>query len=220
MGETTSESMGDAYGESEEDLRGIDQRLASLKQDAQQPRLAMETDIKADKKTRKRTEGAATAVQTKHGDSCSAKTVQVGAKRLTSFDVKAEPLALPCSDDVLVENGAAAPKSCLSPLEMRTPTTAGGLPLLGKTSTAKNTILHQLALWFCPTVEKNVRTSILYASYYSIFWWINNQQAPFWPRVIETKLGQKLVFDPGGSTGYAYPFVGNVSRVALWGGFR
>ena len=39
--------MGDAYGELEEDLRGIDQRLASLKQDAQQLRLAMETDIKA-----------------------------------------------------------------------------------------------------------------------------------------------------------------------------
>ena len=91
-----SESMGDAYGEFEKDLRRIDQRLASLKQDVQQPRLAMETDIKADQKTRKRTEGAATAVQTKHGDSCSAKTVQVGPKRSTSFDVKAEPLALPC----------------------------------------------------------------------------------------------------------------------------
>ena len=129
--------MGDAYGEFEKDLRRIDQRLASLKQDVQQPRLAMETDIKADKKTHKRTEGAATAVQTKHGDSCSAKRVQVGPKRSTSFDVKAEHLALPCRDDVLVENGAAAPKSCLSPLEMRTPTTAGGLPPLGKTSTAK-----------------------------------------------------------------------------------
>ena len=104
-----SESMGDAYGEFEEDLRGVDQRLASLKQDAQQPRLVMEADIKADKKTRKRTEGAATtADQTKHGDSCSAKRVQVGPKRPTSFDVKAEPLALPCRDDVLVENGAVS----------------------------------------------------------------------------------------------------------------
>ena len=146
--------MGDAYREFEEDLRGIDQRLASLKQDAQQPRLAMETNIKAEKKTRKRTEGAATAVQTKHGDRCSVKRVQVGPKRSTSFDVKAEPLALPCRGDVLVENGAAAPKSCLSPSEMRTPTAAGGLPPLGKTSTATNTILHQLALWFYPTVEK------------------------------------------------------------------
>ena len=211
--------MGDAYGEFEQDLRGIDQRLASLKQDTQQPRLAMETDIKADKKARKRTEGATTAVQTKHGDSCSAKRVQVGPKCSISFDVKAEPLALPCRDDVLVENGAAAPKSCLSPLEMCTSSAAGGLPPPGKTSTAKNTILHQLARWFCPAVEKKVRTSILYASYYSIFWWINNQQAPFWPRFIEIKLGQNLLFDPGGSTGYAYPFVGNVSRVALWGGF-
>ena len=212
--------MGDAYGELEEDLGGIDQRLASLKQDAQQLRLAMETDIKADKKTRKLTEGAATAVQTKQGDSCSAKRVQVSPKRSTSFDVKAEPLALPCRDDVLVENGAVAPKSCLSPLAMRTPTTAGGLPPLGKTFTVKNTILHQLALWFCPAAEKKVRTSILCALYYSIFWWINNQQGPFWPRVIEIKSGQNLAFDPGGSTGYAYPFVGNVSRVVLWGGFR
>ena len=176
--------MGDAYGESEENLRGIDQRLASLKQDAQQPRLAMETDVKTDKKTRKRTESAATAVQTKHGDSCSGKRVQVGLKRSTSFGVKAEPLALPCRDDVLVENGAAAPKSYLSPLEMRTSTTAGGLPL-----------------WFCPTVEKKMGTSILYTSYDSIFWWINNQQAPVWPRAIETKLGKNLVFDPGGFTG-------------------
>ena len=162
-------------------MRGIDQRLVSLKQDARQPCLAMETDMEADQKTLKRTEGAATAVQTKHGDSCSAKRVQVSTKRSTSFGVKAKHLALPCRDDVFVENDAAAPKSCLSALEMRTPTAAGGLPSPGKTSTAKKTNLHQLALWFCPTVEKTMRTSILYASYYSIFWWMNNQQSPFWP---------------------------------------
>ena len=68
-----SESMGEAFGGLEEDLRRIDQRLASLEQDARQPRLAMEADVSADKKTRERTEGAATAVQAKHGDSCSAK---------------------------------------------------------------------------------------------------------------------------------------------------
>ena len=175
--------MGDAHGELEEDLRGIDQRLVSLKQDARQPCLAMETDIKADQKTLKRTEGAATAVQTKHGNSCSAKRVQVGPKRSTSFGVKAKPLALPCRDDVLVENDAAAPKSCLSPLEMRTPTAAGSLPPPGKTSTAKKTNLPQLVLWFCLAVEKTMKTSVLYASYYNIFWWINNQQAPFWPMI-------------------------------------
>ena len=46
-------------------------------------------------------------------------------------------------------------------------------------------------LWFCWTEETNSRTSILYASYYSsCFWWIINQQAPFWLRAIETKSGQ------------------------------
>ena len=39
----------------------------------------------------------------------------------------AEPPALPCRDDVLVENGAAAPKSCLPSLELRSPTAAGDL---------------------------------------------------------------------------------------------
>ena len=45
----------------------------------------------------------------------------------TSFGVKAGPPTLLCRDDVLVENAAAVPKSCFSPLEMRTPKTAGGL---------------------------------------------------------------------------------------------
>ena len=39
-----------------------DQRLASLEQDAQQPRLTMEADGLTDEKTRERTEGAAKAV--------------------------------------------------------------------------------------------------------------------------------------------------------------
>ena len=52
-------------------------------------------------------------------------------------------------------------------------------------------------------------TSIQCASYYSIFWRINNQQAPFWPRVIETKSGQNMVFDLGGSDRLrACPFLG------------
>ncbi|CAM9124457.1 unnamed protein product, partial [Ascophyllum nodosum] len=50
-----------------EEMRATNKRLASLEQDARQPRLAMEADVPADKKTRKRTEGAATAVQAKHG---------------------------------------------------------------------------------------------------------------------------------------------------------
>ena len=54
--------MGDAYGELKDNLRRIDQRLASLKQDARQPRLATRADVKADKKTRKRAEDAVTVV--------------------------------------------------------------------------------------------------------------------------------------------------------------
>ena len=47
-----SESTGKACGEFKEDLRSINQRLASLEQDARQPRLAMEADVTAGKETR------------------------------------------------------------------------------------------------------------------------------------------------------------------------
>ena len=153
----------------------------------------------ADTKTRVRTKGTATAVQAMHGDSFSANRVQAGPTCSTSFGVKPEPPALSYRDDVLVENGAAAPKLCLSPLAMRTPTVTGGLLSTDKTSTATKTTFHQLPLWFCLTEEINSRTSIKYGSYCSgCFWWIINQQAPFWPSVIETKLGQNLMFDSGG----------------------
>ena len=91
----------------------------------------MEADVSADMKTRERTEGAATAVQAEHGDRCTAKGVQDGPKSSTTFGVNAEPPALPCRNDVLVENAT----SYLSPLEMHTTTTAGGLrvvQLLGR----------------------------------------------------------------------------------------
>ena len=193
-----------------ENLKRANQRLASIEQDARQPRLAMEADVPAIPKIRECTEGAATAVQVMRGDSFSANRVQAGPTCSTSFGVKAEPPALPCRDDVSVENGAAAPKSRLSPLEMRSPTAADGLLPTAKISIVTRTTLDQLPLWFCRIEETNSRTSILYASYYSIFGWINNQQAPSWPRVIETKSGQNLVFDPGGSTGrlHACPLLG------------
>ena len=94
-------------------MRGTRQRLAGLAQDARQPRLAMEADGPSDTKTRERTEGAAKAVQAMHGDSFSANRVDPDPICSTSFGVKVEPPALPCRDDVVVENGAAAPKSCL-----------------------------------------------------------------------------------------------------------
>ena len=56
-------------------MRRMDQRLSDLEQYARQPRLTMEADVPADKKTHERTEGAAAAVQAKHGNSCTAKRV-------------------------------------------------------------------------------------------------------------------------------------------------
>ena len=52
-----------------DDMRGTRQRVASLEQDARQPRLAMEADGPSDTKTRERTKGAAKAVQAMHEDS-------------------------------------------------------------------------------------------------------------------------------------------------------
>ena len=180
----------------------INQRLASLKQQARQPHLAMKADVPADKKTRERTEDAATAVQAMHGDSFSMNRVDPNPKSSTSFgDNSTGSPVLPSRDDALVGNGAVAPKSCLSSVEMHSPTAAGGLLPTDKTFTATKTTFDQLPLWLCLIEETNSRTSVIYASYFSIFRWINNQQAPFWPRVIETKSGQNMVFDPGGSKG-------------------
>ena len=96
----------------------MDQHLTSLEQDARQPRLAMEADGPADTKTRERTEGAATAVQVMHGDSCSANRVGPDPMCSTSFgDDCTGPPAPPCSgENVLVDNGAAAPNSCFPSL--------------------------------------------------------------------------------------------------------
>ena len=105
--------------EYKEDLRSLDQCLTSLEHDARQSRLAMEADGQADTKTRERTEGAATAVRAMHGDSCSANRVDPDPMCSTSCgdDCTGSP-ALPCSrENTLVDNGDAAPKSCLSPLE-------------------------------------------------------------------------------------------------------
>ena len=145
----------------EEGLRRMHQRLASLEHDVWLSRLAMEADVPADEKIHEGTEGAATAVQTMHGDSCSAKRVQDGPKNSTTFGLKAEPPALPCRDDVLVENGAAAPKSYLSPLEMRTPKAAGDLLPNGETSTSTRTTFDQSTLWLCLTEETNLTTPVL-----------------------------------------------------------
>ena len=123
-----------------ENLKRANQRVVSLEQDARQPRHAMEADGPADKKTRERTEDVTTAaVQAMHGDSFSANRVDPNPESPISFDGDSiRPPTLSCSrDDALVGSGAAAPKSCLSPLEMCSPTAAGGLLPAGKTSTKR-----------------------------------------------------------------------------------
>ena len=184
-------------------IRRMGQRLASLEQDARQPRLPMKTDVPADERPRQGTEDAAKAVRAMDGDSFSANRVQAGPRTTsTSFIVKAEPPALPCRDDVLVENSAAAPKLCLSPLEMRTSTAAGGLLPTGKTSSATRTTFDQPSLRLTSTEEtKSERASTLSTSYDSRFWRSNLLAGPSCPRVIETKSGQNLMFDPCCSKG-------------------
>ena len=125
----------------------------------------MEADGQANTKTRERTEGAATAVEAMHGDSCTAQKVQDGPKTSISFGVKAEPPDLPYREDILVEDGAAAPESCLPSLEIRSSTVADGLVPTGKTSTATETTVNKSLLQFYSSEEenskkKNLRTSI------------------------------------------------------------
>ena len=127
-----------------EEMRDTDQRLASLEHDAAMSchggrRASRHQDSRAH-------EGAAKAVQAMHEDSFSANWVDPDPMCSTSFGVKVEPPSLSCRDDVVVENGAAAPKSCLSSLEMRTTTAAGGLLPTGETSTATSTTFDHSTL--------------------------------------------------------------------------
>ena len=126
----------------------------------------MEADGPANTKICERTEGAATAVQAIHGDSFSACQFDPGPKsNSTSFGMVAEPLAIPCRDDVVVESGDAAPKLCLLSLEMRTTTAAGGLLPTGKPSTATTTF-NKLLLQFYSSEEVNCKkASTPYVSY-------------------------------------------------------
>ena len=141
-------------------MRKTRQRSAGLQQEARQPRLVKEADVKPETKTRKRMEKAA-ADRVVSGDNSSAQ-VDPDPMCLTSFsDDFAGPPALPCSrDDALVYKGTAAPTPCLSPTEIRTLTAAGSLLPAGTASTAAMTIFHQPPLWFCLTEEINSRTSI------------------------------------------------------------
>ena len=186
----------------------------------------MEADGPSDTKSRRHTEGAAKAVQAMYGNSFSANRVNPDPMCLISFGVKAELSAPPCRGEVLVENGAAVPKSCLSPLEMRSPTAAGGLFPAGMVSTATRYIFHQLPLWFCMTEETFSRTSNLYLSYFSISGWINNQQPPSWPRSLKQNRGKIWCLIQAGRQVVSVParfwergarcFVG---RLSFWSGW-
>ena len=153
-----------------EKMRKTRQRLVGLEQGAWQPRLATKVDVEPDTKTYKRTEDAA-ADRAKHiGDSSSVKRVDIDPTSLTSFGMIAERPALPSRDDALVDKGDAAPKPCLSSVEIRTLAAAGGLLSADTTSTATRTIFHQPPLWFSPIEKMNSRTtSIQHATYYSGF---------------------------------------------------
>ena len=160
----------------------------------------------SDTKTYERKEGAAAAVQAKHGDNYSANQVDPDPMCLASFgEDSSGPPALPClRDDALVDNGAAALKSCLSPLGMRTPIAAGVLLPADTASTATRTTFDQPPLWFCPTEEMNLKTSDQYAIDYGSFWKM---------KVLQTKSIQTLIFDPGG-------FKGNLRACLFWGTWR
>ena len=183
----------------------MDQRLTRLEQDARQPRLAMEVDGQADTKTRERTDGAATAVQAMHGDSCSAIRVDPDPMCSTSFgnDCAGPPALLYSGENSLVDNGAAVLESCLPPLEMRTTTAAGGLLPTGDKSTVLKITFKQSPLRLYLTENTNLRTSTQPMSYESSFWKNNMLAAPSCRTVIETTYEQNRMFDPGGSQGRA-----------------
>ena len=134
-----------------------------------------------------------------------------------------EPPDLSCREDVLVEDGAAAPKSCLPSLEMCSPTAEGGLLPTGETSTATKITFNEPPLRFYSTVEPNPKETQLWASLPSAcddssFRRNKLLAAPSCKRVIETKSGQNRTFDLGGSQGrlHACPFWDRGARCFVW----
>ena len=141
-------------------------------------------------------------------DSFFARWVEPGPNtNSTSFGMKAEPPALPCRDDIVVESSDAALKLCLPSLEMRSSTAAGGLVPTGEASTATDTSstateinFNQPPLRFytieetdleANSQETNLRTSTPYASYdSSVFQESNLSAAPYCRMVVETKYRQ------------------------------
>ena len=111
----------------------------------------------------------------------------------------------------MVQNDAAAPKSCLPSLEMRSPTASGGLLPSGEASTDTRTTFKQPPLRFYSTEEMDSKTSlwtrIFDVSYDSSFL----PAAHSCRRVIEKKSGENIRFDPDGFQDClrACPFLGS-----------
>ena len=137
------------------------QHSASLEHDyVRQSRLAMKADVKLDKKTCKRTEGAAAAERVMIRDKSSAQ-VDTDPIRLTIFDNdNARPPAFVVQwMTPWLDHGTALTKSCLSHAEMRTGTAAGGLLSADTASTARRAIFSRpLPSWILGE-EANERTS-------------------------------------------------------------
>ena len=181
----------------------MNQRVASLEHDTRQHRLAMVADGQANTKTRERTEGAAQAIQAMDGYSVTPTRVDPGPKtNSASFGVKAESSALPRRKDVLVENSAAAPKSCLPFLEMRKATTAGDLLYTGEISTATKTTFNKSPLRLYSTGETNSKETNSWTSVPPAWYDISLRKlhaVSSCRRAIEAKSIQNRTFDPSGS---------------------
>ena len=153
-----------------------------------------------------------------HEDYVSARRVEPGPNiNSTSFGVKAEPPALPCSDDVVVESGNAASESCLPSLKMRSSTAAGGLVPTGEASTVSETTSNEPLLRFYETEEINPEAdskmedswTLTPSASYDSSSFRRLFATPYCYRVVETKSRQNRTFDPGGSRGHlrACPFL-------------
>ena len=159
-----------------------------------------------------------------HGDSCSTTRVDPDSMRSTSFgDDCTGPSAPPCSrENALVDNRAAAPKSCLPSLEIRSLTAAGGLLPITEASTATRTTFSKPSLRLYSTEETNSKkkiwTSVSSAWYDSSFRKLLAVSSC--RKVMETKSKQNRTFDPGGFQGRlcACPFLGSW-RALLCGRF-
>ena len=154
--------------ENSEEMRATDQRPADAEHDARQT-TSRHGDRRKTRYQDSQVYGRRCSRSRKTGDNSSAQ-VDPDPRCLISFgDDSAEPLPLPCRDDVLVDKGVAAPKPCISAVEMHTLTATGGLLPAGTASSATRTNSHQPPLWFCTTEEIDLRTSIQYATTYSSF---------------------------------------------------